>query len=145
MAGQRPTLTEQREQQNHTENYSWMGTELVGKRYFPLFIAEVSTAVEYAAIRYTVANSATLTANLAYAANGTIVSTNTDITNTVNMNSTLHTNNVFTFKTANGVTGEVPNNNIVPAGATVLLELSDVANAALDGVVLTVRTTDKIH
>jgi hypothetical protein len=144
MAGQRPTLTEQREQQNHTENFSWMAAAITGKQYIPLFVAEVATAVEYVVARWSTTNSGALTGNLAYAVSGTALSTNTDITNTVDLNAGANTNTVMTIKTANGVTGEVPNNNIVPAGATVLLELSTTANL-LEGLVLTVRTTDKIH
>lgn len=143
MAGQRPTLTEQREQTNHDVFFSWMLPEITGKQYIPLFVAEVPTAIEYAVIRWTAANGSG-TCNLAFASNGVAGSTNTDITNTVAINGTNHTNNTFTFKTANGVTGEVPNNNIVPAGSTCFLELSTTVGT-WDGVALTMRTTQKIH
>ncbi len=166
MAGQRPTAREQREQTNHDVFFPFSKAALTSVQYMPLFTAEIDTVVEYASIRFGVGGGGARTVKLAYAASGTAPSAAQAITTTLSVNApTVDVNYptepdrvataaqasarnwAFLDSAGNAIVygaSSLPGFNVVPAGATVYMVFSDATVGNLDGVALTMRTTQKI-
>jgi hypothetical protein len=175
MAGQRPTTTEQREAQNHTYQFSFTKAQLTSVQYVPLFTAEVPTVVDFASLRVGVVGGTARTVRLAYAANGTAPGSATNITATLDVNATTANITFSTepepasspaheaiigtqsarfwgFMDESGTPAAItygqtkkPGANVVPKGATVFLVFENSTVGNLDGVVLNVRVTEKLH
>lgn len=162
MAGQRTTTTEQREQLNHEYAYTFSNAALGSVQYLPLFTAEIGTVIEKIIVRANANGGTTRTLQFAYAASGTAASSATNITSTVNVGTMTANTNYQTeaptsaFNIAfmdDGATPaaiafggtKVPGYNLVPAGSTVYAVFQNTTVGSLDGLCITVRTTQKRH
>lgn len=168
MAGQRPTTTEQREQQNHTYQYSFTAAQLGTTQYLPLFTAEVPTVIEYASFRASTINGAARTVRLLYAPSGTAPGSGTDITTTI-PTSTITADVTYSTEPESSLTEaqktarywgfmdnqatpaamaygslKLPGANVIPKGATVFMAFNNGTSGTLDSVVLNVRVTEKV-
>lgn len=91
-----------------------------GEQYLPVYLADRDFVVDGFSVRYATANGAALTGNLAKVNDGVAMSTNTNVTGTVNLNTTANTRYTGAVVTAD---------NLVTAGQLLILELSGVAGA----------------
>jgi hypothetical protein len=144
MAGQRPTVTEEVCDGMQYRDIYLSNADLNSLQHIPLFVCEKRTCIEQVNVRYETAEAGgATTLKLSYQVNGTALgSSPVDITGTINPTATAATN--YTLSLATASTGAVPTNNLVPAGAVVLLHANAGINS-LDRVTIRVRTQTKIH
>lgn len=151
MAGQRPIVASEACDLHQILTFHLPATVA---QYVPLFIAERDTVIESCLVRCTVLDTTntSLTANLAYAADGTTLGTNTDITDTALLGATngsglAHDKQELKLLPDTAATRNygVPTENIVAAGKVCLLEFSAAPHSSLVGLVVTVRISTKKH
>lgn len=142
MPGQRPTLAAEAAAIPHDVTPINIPAG-VSTLYRPIFTAPKRMAIEEAVVRYRVANGAACTGTLVRAASGVAANGGAAVTVTesVNFNSTVDTNNTFTFVQVNGV----PSTNIMEAGDTLFLVLTGTVSTALGPISGYIRTTDVLQ
>lgn len=145
MAGQRPTVTENICDGMQYRSFALRNETLTGHQHHALFTVEKNTAIERVAVRWGTADGSANLVKISYVANGTAMSgTTTDVTQTLDFNATANTNYSFSFKSQSNLAGEVPTNNIVPAGSLVFLHAASNL-ASLDNLTIDIRTLTKLH